>query len=205
MVKKLGGIRDVRAVDRLYRIAEEQGGYLTANQAIEAGVPRSTLGYHARDAGSLERVGTGVYKFINFPAAPHGHVIAAWLGLSRADAVVSHVSALELMEITDLIADEVHVTLPRSKRGITVPVGVRAHFTTRPIDKGDRRQVKGVPVTGIERTVADLLRTSGWTEQIDLAIRQAIERGQTTLPRLKAELPKKAERRLNAIAEVGLR
>ena len=109
------------------------------------------------------------------------------------------------MEITDLIADEVHVTLPRSKRGNTVPMGVRAHFTARPIDKGDRRQVKGVPVTGIERTVADMLRASGWTEQIDLAIRQAIERGQTTLPRLKAKLPKKAERRLNAIAEVGLK
>lgn len=205
MAGKLGEIRDVRAIDRLYRVAEEQGGYLTAKHAIEAGIPRSTLGYHARETGSLERVGSGVYKLRNFPAAPHGHVIAAWLGLSRADAVVSHVSALELMEITDLIADEVHVTLPRSKRGNTVPMGVRAHFTARPIDKGDRRQVKGVPVTGIERTVADMLRASGWTEQIDLAIRQAIERGQTTLPRLKAKLPKKAERRLNAIAEVGLK
>ncbi|MBK8294607.1 MAG: type IV toxin-antitoxin system AbiEi family antitoxin domain-containing protein [Solirubrobacterales bacterium] len=205
MAEKLGEIRDVRAIDRLYRVAEEQGGYLTANQAIEAGVPRSTLGYHARDAGSLERVGSGVYKLINFPEAPHGHVIAAWLGLSRADAVVSHVSALELMEITDLIADEVHVTLPRSKRGITVPVGVRAHFTARPIEKGDRRQVKGIPVTGIERTIADMLRTSGWTEQIDLAIRQAIDRGQTTLPRLRDELPKNVKRRLNAIAEAGLK
>ncbi len=39
--------RDSKAIDLLYGIAEAQAGYLTAEQAIGAGIPRSTLGYHA--------------------------------------------------------------------------------------------------------------------------------------------------------------
>lgn len=57
MAKELGEIRDNGAEDGLYALAEAQGGYLTAQQAIDAGVPRSTLTYHARESGTLERVG----------------------------------------------------------------------------------------------------------------------------------------------------
>lgn len=127
-------------------------------------------------------------------------MIPAWLALARADAVVSHMSALELMDLTDLIADEVHVTLPRAKRGSTIPDGVRPHFTDRPLTKRDRRQVLGIPVTGVERTVADVVRTSGWTEQVDVAVHQALRRGQTTLPRLSERLPKRWQPRLRAEA-----
>jgi predicted transcriptional regulator of viral defense system len=200
MAKEVGEIRDESAEDRLYTLAEAQGGYLNAQQAIEAGVPRSTLTYHARAGGTLERVGHAVYRLRRFPSSPHEHVIPAWLALARADAVVSHVSALELLELTDLIADEVHVTLPRAKRGSTVPGGVRAHYSDRPIGARDRRRVLGVPVTGVERTIADVVRSGGWTEQVDLAVRQALQRGQTTLPRLSDRLPATWRSRLRAAA-----
>src|SRR6266508_5468968 len=112
--------RDNKAIDLLYEIAEAQAGYITAEQAITAGIPRSTLGYHAGGAGTLERVGTGVYRLRRFPTTPHGHIVAGWLGLAHADAVVSHASALEMRELSDVIADEVHVTLPRGKRGLRI-------------------------------------------------------------------------------------
>jgi hypothetical protein len=69
------------------------------------------------------------------------------------------------------------------------------------IDQGHRREVQGVPVTGVERTLADLLRAGGWTEQIDLAVRQAIQRGLTTPRRLKVELPVKWRPRLEIALE----
>ena len=200
MAKEVGEIRDENAEDRLYTLAEAQGGYLNAQQAIEAGVPRSTLTYHAREGGTLERVGHAVYRLRRFPSSQHEHVIPAWLALARADAVVSHVSALELLELTDLIADEVHVTLPRAKRGSTVPDGVRAHYSDRPTGGRDRRRVLGVPVTGVERTIADVVRSGGWTEQVDLAVRQALQRGQTTLPRLSERLPATWRPRLRGAA-----
>lgn len=188
-------------MDRLYELAEAQGGFLAAHQAADAGISRSTLSYHATEGNALERVGHGVYRLRRFPTPPHGHVVAGWLAVARADAVVSHESALELLDLTDVIADTVHVTLPRSKRGLRTPHGVRIHFTERLIDQGHRREVQGVPVTGVERTLADLLRAGGWTEQIDLAVRQAIQRGLTTPRRLKAELPAKWRSRLEIALE----
>jgi predicted transcriptional regulator of viral defense system len=186
--------------DGLYALAEGQSGFFTAQQAIDAGVARSTLTYHARDGGMLRRAGRGVYRLRRFPSSPYEHVICAWLGLSRAGAVVSHVSALELMELTDLIAGEVHVTVPRSKRGAAVPVGVRVHFTARPIEGRHRHTVSGMPVTGVERTIADVVRGGGWTEQVDLAVRESLVRGMTTLPRLREQLPKSWQARLRAAA-----
>lgn len=106
------------------------------------------------------------------------------------------------MDLTDLIADEVHVTLPRSQRGRTIPDGVRAHFTDRPIQGRDRRKVLGVPITGVERTIADVVRSDGWGEQVDLAVRQSLSRGMTTLPRLSDQLPKAWQDRLQ-VAAVG--
>lgn len=185
-------------MDLLYEIAESQGGFLAAYQAVEAGVPRSTLSYHATEGNALERLGHGVYRLRRFPTPSHGHVIAGWLALARADAVVSHESALELLDLSDLIADEVHVTLPRAKRGLSAPQGVRVHFSGRPVDQRQRRRALGIPVTSVERTIADLLRSSGWTEQSDLAIRQAIQRGLTSRRQLEAELPAKWRSRLDA-------
>jgi predicted transcriptional regulator of viral defense system len=189
--------RDSSVLDRLYEIAEAQGGFVAAYQAADAGIPRSTLSYHATESDALERVAYGVYRLRRSPVPPHGHVIAGWLALARADGVVSHESALELLDLTDLIADEVHVTMPRAKRGLRTPPGVRSHFTDRPIDARHRCNVHGIPVTSVERTLTDLLRNGGWTEQTDLAIRQAIGRGLTTRGRLEAETPAKWQSRLH--------
>lgn len=195
MAKYPDDTRDRKALDLLYEIAEGTAGYLTTEQAVTAGIPRSTLGYHAGEARTLERVGTGVYRLRRFPTTPHGHIVAGWLGLSRADAVVSHDSALEMRDLSDTIADEVHVTLPRAKRGLHIPDGVRAHFTTRPVE---RSSVLGVPVTSVERTIADQVRAGGWSEQIDLAVQQAVRRGLTSPARLDAALPKTWRRRVGA-------
>jgi predicted transcriptional regulator of viral defense system len=200
MASIVGENDDVSAADRLYSLAEPQGGYLTAQQAIEAGLARSTLTYHAREGGTLQRASRAVYRLRRFPSSPHEHVVPVWLGMSRADAVVSNVSALELLDLTDVIADEVHVTTPRSKRGTKIPEGIRAHSTDRPISGQDRRLVLGVPVTGVERTIADVVRGDGWTEQVDLAVRQSLGRGVTTLPRLREQLPKSWQARLRAAA-----
>jgi predicted transcriptional regulator of viral defense system len=192
MIDGSGEIGDMSVQDRLYALAVGQGGFFTAQQALDGGVARSTL--------ALRRAGRGVYRLRRFPSSPYEHVICAWLGLSRAGAVASHVSALELMELTDLIADEVHVTVPRSKRGVAVPAGVRVHFTTRSVEGRHRHTISGIPVTGVERTIADVVRKEGWSEQVDLAVRQSLSRGMTTPGRLSEALPKTWRRRLQVAA-----
>src|SRR6059036_2813522 len=89
--------------DGLYWIAESQAGYFTAQQALDAGMDRSTLRHHARPGGRYERARRGLYRLRHFPSSPHEHVVAAWLPLRDAGGVVSHESALELYDLSDVI------------------------------------------------------------------------------------------------------
>lgn len=171
--------------DSLYRIAESQAGYFTAEQALDAGMDRSTLLHHARPGGRYERVRRGLYRLRHFPTTRHEHVIAAWLDLP-SPAVVSHESALELYELSDVIPNAVHITLPREKRGQRPRPGVRFHVLTNAPSPGETRRVDGVLATSPERTIVDSLEAGTQPEQIELAVRQAIERGLTTPRRLRA-------------------
>jgi len=170
--------------DRLYDVAESQAGYFTAGQAIEAGMDRSTLRHHARPGGRYERVGRGIYRLRHFPTSPLEHVVAAWLPLRPAHAVVSHESALELYDLADVIPDAVHVSLPRSQRGQRPRAGVRLHTLARPLEAREIRDVAGIAATTPERTIVDCAETGTQPEQVELAIRQALQRSLTTPRRL---------------------
>lgn len=170
--------------DKLYQLAEAQAGYFTSGQAAEAGMDPSTLRYHARPGGRYERVRRGLYRLRHFPSSPVEHIVAAWLPLRQARAVVSHASALELYELSDVIPDVVHVSVPRPKRGQRPRPGVRIHTLVEPLDSRDVRTVAGVAVTSPERSIVDSIEEGEQPEQVELAIQQALDRGLTTKRRL---------------------
>jgi predicted transcriptional regulator of viral defense system len=172
--------------DGLYRTAESQAGYFTSQQAIDAGMDRSTLSRHARPGGRYVRVRRGLYRLRHFPSSAHEHVVAAWLGVSDPDAVISHESASELYDLSDVIPNAVHVSIPRTKRGQRRRPGVRFHALERPPAGAEVRSLHGVPVTSPERTIVDALAAGTQPEQVELAITQALERGLTTPRRLRA-------------------
>jgi len=183
----------------LYALAEGNAGYLTARSAAEAGIARSTLSHHARPGGRLIHIARGLYRLRDFPSSPHEHIVAGWLRAPpSADAVVSHVSALELDDLSDVIADEVHVTVPRARRRKPIE-GVIVHPTTFAVTARHRRKVLGMPVTTVDRTIIDILRSVGVTEQVEAAVAQALQRGLTTKRRLRAtteEFPKTEQRQI---------
>lgn len=190
---------DTNASRALYALAEGQAGYLTSRSAAQAGIARSTLAHHARPSGRLVHMARGLYRLRDFPSSPHEHIVAGWLRTPpSADAVVSHESALELDELSDLIADEVHVTVPRAQRRKPID-GVVVHPTTFPVTKAQRRSMLGMPVTTVDRTIIDVLRSHGMTEQIEMAVAQALRRGLTTRRRLRAtaeEFPHTVQRQI---------
>ncbi len=172
--------------DRLYRLAESQAGYFTTRQARAAGMDRSTLAHHARPEGRYERIRRGLYRLRHYPSSPHEHIVAAWLSFAGQAAVVSHESALELYELSDVVPAAVHVTLPRERRGQRPRPGVRVHALRRPPEPSEIRQLHGVPVTSPERTVVDALEAGTQPEQLEQAVRQALDRGLATVDRLRA-------------------
>lgn len=170
--------------DQLYSTTESQGGYFTAGQALEAGMDRSTLRHHARPGGRYERVGRGVYRLRQFPTSPLEHVVAAWLPLRPAGGVVSHESALELYDLADVIPDAVHISVPRSQRGQRPRAGVQLHTLARPLSDDEVREVSGMETTSPERAIVDCIDGGTQPEQVELAIRQALQRALTTPRRL---------------------
>lgn len=89
---------------RLFDLASGQAGYFTTKQAAESGYSRALLAYHAK-AGTFVRVRRGLYRLREYPPSPREHVLAAWLAVGKGNAVVSHESALDILELSDVIPD----------------------------------------------------------------------------------------------------
>lgn len=163
----------------LFEIASEQHGYFTAEQARACGFAWDLLTYHTR-TGRFIRVRRGLYRLRDYPSSPHEEVMAAWLAIGKNLAVVSHESALDLLDLSNVIPDAVHLTVPRSKRHLPTLPGVTIHTTTRPLRPDDVITRDGIRLTAAARTIVDTAETGTAPEQVELAITQAVERGLTT-------------------------
>jgi len=197
----MGATADKSVLDRLYDLAERQAGYFTAGQAVDAGVSRRLLSHHSA-GGPLIHAERGLYRLRNFPGSPHEGLVATWLAVGRqVDAVISHDSALDLYDLSDIIPTAVHLTSSRAYRGHRGGrrPGVRLHFVTGGVPPRDRAERKGLPITSVERTLLDSLAMHGVTEQTELATAEALDRGLTSPRRLKARAaqgPKAGQKRL---------
>jgi predicted transcriptional regulator of viral defense system len=103
----------------------------------------------------------------------------AWLRAGPS-SVISHESALAVYELSDILPSEIHIIVQRnaSRRR----KGIRQHTNRLQADEITKRQ--GLPITTVERTLADLIAKGMAEEQIHLAIRDALERGLTDREKL---------------------
>ncbi len=163
----------------LFDVASGQAGYFTTEQARGCGYSRSLLSHHAR-SGRFIRVGHGLYRLREYPSSPREHVLAAWLAVGKDIAVVSHESALDLLELSDIIPDAVHLTVPRSRRSLPSVWGVKIHTTERPIAPSERWEREGIAITSPTRSILDAAETGADPDQIERAVVQAVGRGLAT-------------------------
>jgi predicted transcriptional regulator of viral defense system len=159
--------------NRLYKIAEGQAGYFTANQAQEAGFSWERLSYYVT-TGRFSRVQRGVYRLVQFPSSPNEDLFVAWLK-TGPDAVISHESALYLYQLSDVLPGEIHVNMPRT--GSRRRVGIR--LNTNRLSPGDVTQREGLRVTSAARTIVDVAVNGIAEEQIRKAVHGAIQQGLT--------------------------
>jgi predicted transcriptional regulator of viral defense system len=177
--------------------AYQQGGYFNASQARAHGISRQLLDHHV-GRGRFERIRRGLYRVQGFPAAEHDDMREAWMAIGGTDAILSHDSALALLDLSDNIPDAVHLLVPRRHRGLRRPSGVIVH--THP----DSEEVAtvwrdGLPLTAPARTlldVADRLQP----EQLSMAVKQGLRRGLLTADQLQEEA--KRHHKQNTIAAI---
>jgi predicted transcriptional regulator of viral defense system len=179
----------------LFDVANEQRGYFTTNQAAQSGYARSMLTYHVQ-RGTFQRLNRGVYRFREYPTLPRDDVVAAWLTVGKDVAVVSHETALALWDLSDVIPDVIHLTVPRTQRSLAnrPPSGVLIHTTTRPWAEGDVRTHEGVRLTSPERTIVDAAEAGTQPDQIEMAAAQALARGWLDRARLRRDASARSKR-----------
>lgn len=187
---------------RLFEIAAEQAGYFTAEQARAAGFSRALLSHHARN-GRFIRIRRGLYRFREYPSSPREHVLAAWLTVGKETAVVSHESALDVLGLSDLIPDAVHLTVPRARRNLPSIPRVKIHTTIRSLKPGDRLIRDGIAITSAVRSILDVAEAGAAPEHIHKAIREAIERGMATAHKVKQGAAERS-RRVSAMVDDAL-
>lgn len=173
---------------KLYEIAEAQGGYFTARQAEAASVDRRRLAYYA-DTGRIRRIRRGIYRLTQFPHSRHEDLFIAWL-MAGPDAVISHESALTLFDLSDVLSEGIHVTVPRtaSRRR----PGLQLH--TNRISPDDITMREGLPVTTVPRTIVDVALAGLSDEFVIQAVREAIQTGLTTPSQLLTEARRRSTR-----------
>jgi len=178
---------------RLFDVASGQGGYFTTEQARECGISRALLAHHVK-GGRFMRVRRGLYRFREYPPSPREEVLAAWLALGRDGVVVSHESALEILDLSDVIPNAVHLTVPRSRRNLPSLPGVKIHTSSRPVLVGDITVRDGIPITSATRSIIDSAEAGTAPEQIEMAVAQAIGRGQATKDQLRVRARERSRR-----------
>jgi predicted transcriptional regulator of viral defense system len=163
----------------LNRLAFSQNGYFTVEQASECGFNANLLNYHARH-GRFMHFRRGLYRLSDYPSSSHEEVWAKWLAAGKGQAVVSHESALELHELSDVMPNVVHLLVARKDRGRRAIPGVVFHTTTIPLAKSEVVWREGIRVTSPSRSIVDAALWGTAPEQIEMAIRQALTQGLTT-------------------------
>jgi predicted transcriptional regulator of viral defense system len=187
--------------DRLFDIATEQAGYFTTAQARDCGFSSPLLSHHAK-SGRFVRVARGLYRFRDYPSSPREEILAAWLRLAP-EAVVSHESALELLGLSEIIPNLIHVSVPRARRKLARRPGVALHTTTRPLDGAEMVVRSGMRLTGPARTIADVAEAGLAPDQVVRATAQAIDRGLTTPSRLREAVLGRG-RRVGQLVEIAI-
>lgn len=161
----------------LAAVANNQGGYFTTKQAIQAGYGYKHLDYH-ETAGNFVRVEHGLYRLPTVPPAEHDDLIrlSLWSRNQKDEpqAVVSHESALVLHDLTELLPDRIHLTVPRTFRK-PAPRGCVLHKAVLTADDIEERE--GFRVTTPLRTLLDAAAGGVSTEQLGKAVKTAITRG----------------------------
>ncbi|MFV0532146.1 MAG: type IV toxin-antitoxin system AbiEi family antitoxin domain-containing protein [Cumulibacter sp.] len=151
-------------LELLGEVAEGQGGMVTSAQARGRGITRLQL-QRATDSGNLERIAHGVYRITGVPTDPYESLRTAWLAIEPARtveerlndpqprAVVCGAAAAWLHGLGDLdpVPYDIATTVRRRPRRDDV------RTVTRQLANAEVTIRHGLPVTTVERTVADLI------------------------------------------------
>ena len=161
----------VTKADVLREIALDQHGYVTAAQALDAGVTHADLSKMAA-RGRLTRVAHGVYRVPLTPVTEFDQYRLALLWTGVDVAVLSHDTALQAWELSDINPARIHFTVPRGRR-LRRAGGDGYVVHHEDLVPGQVTWWQEMPITDVPTTIAQCIESGVPT----YLLRQALERG----------------------------
>ncbi|MEK6776021.1 MAG: type IV toxin-antitoxin system AbiEi family antitoxin domain-containing protein [bacterium] len=158
--------------ERLYTLAESQGGYFTSADAMSAGYSHPLQHFHVR-RGNWDRVERGIYRLKRFPRVDHEDLIRWWLW-SQKKGTISYEAAAEMYDLGDILPSQAHLTVPLNFRKKAVK-GLVLHRAN--LEPGDIEKRDGLPVTTPLRTILDLAQQHLDPERLTIVVKDAIHNG----------------------------
>jgi predicted transcriptional regulator of viral defense system len=162
--------------DELWDVAAEQYGYVTTHDARRLGIPTGELSKLAM-RGGLTRVSQGLYRFPKLPVTAHDRFMEAVLWTRDPRAALSHNTALDVYELSNINPDKVHVTIPKREKKLrrqdTPEVHVVHYQDLAPEQVGWWERIPTVRVaTAIDQCIETHVRGDLILQAIDTARRQ---------------------------------
>ena len=177
--------------DQLWTLALDQYGYVTTQDAARLGIPDVALRRLA-GRGTLAKVFQGVYRFKDFPISPNDQFMEAVLWTRDSLAVLSHETALDVRELSDVNPDVIHVTIPNRKNPIrrtVTPEAFVVHYED--LEPAQRDWWDEIPCVTVEKAIDQTIISLPRPDLVGQAIDQAVARGlitNTTATRQRAAL-----------------
>ncbi len=144
----------------------------TATQAKKCGISPQLLAHYLKQ-GLIERVSHGVYRLADEPAAfdLESLIVEKLKAIPRG--VIGLKTALRLYGLTEEVPGEIDILVPSTNIPKRKLEDVLLHPTKTEIYRIDVKKLRGIPVTSLERTLVDLLRTGESLSMVLNAYREA--------------------------------
>ncbi|HEY3079239.1 MAG TPA: type IV toxin-antitoxin system AbiEi family antitoxin domain-containing protein [Chloroflexota bacterium] len=186
----------------LEALALQQGGYFDRGDALAHGLRDNHLHHHLR-TGRFERVFPGVYRVARAPLSPQDQHLRAYVWTNYRGAL-SHESALAVHDLSDVVPNRTHVTVPgRFHRAGPFVV----HLSALPNE--DLTWRDGFRVTSPARSIVDAAFDGTDPEQVRRAVQEALERAVATPDQIRSALARSGyrtgRRAVEALVEAALR
>ena len=173
---------------KLWLVADQQGGFFTARQAVESGFADNTHPYHVR-TGNWVREWRGVYRLAHYPMNENAQLVlwSLWSRnqQGRIQGVYSHCTALSIYELSDIMPAKLEMTVPpHFRRRSSIPSLLVLHRGIVPECEIMLRS--GYAVTTPVRTVLDIIQNGSVSRDIMVqAVHEARKRGLITVSEYK--------------------
>lgn len=161
--------------NRVFDLATDQYGFVTTVDVKDLGIDPNNLAVMAH-RGLLEHRATGLYRVSAIPYTGLEQYMEATLW-PRGRGVLSHETALDLYDISDINPTKIDITVPkglRLRRAHTPPV-YRLH--RRDLGSVDIRRHEGIPIVTPLRAILDCVEIHVRHDLIEQAADTARRRG----------------------------